>query len=135
MYYLIKSDPETYGWEDLNRDKRTRWDGIRNYQARNYLKIWQPGDQLLFYHSGEEKALVGVAEVISDPYPEPGTNDTWWCADIIPLKKFKRSVPLALIKQDPALQNLPLLRQSRLSVMPVSEMEFKRLCQLGEGRL
>ncbi|MCS6981087.1 MAG: EVE domain-containing protein [Flavobacteriales bacterium] len=130
-YYLIKSDPETYSWADLLREGRTRWDGIRNFQARNYLKNWQPGDSLLFYHSGDEKAIVGVAKVVSEPYEEPGSGGRWFCADIEPHMPFKQPVPLKLLKSTTELQGLILLKQSRLSVMPVQEREFQRIVKMG----
>jgi predicted RNA-binding protein with PUA-like domain len=130
-YYLIKSDPETYSWNHLTSDGQTRWDGIRNYQARNYLKSWKPGDKLLFYHSGTDKAIVGVAVVVSDPYAEPGTDGLWFCADIKPEKAFPHPVGLAVLKNDPVLKGLPLLRQARLSVMPVRQEEYLRILEIG----
>lgn len=130
-YYLIKSDPDTYAWQHLVQEGRTRWDGIRNYQARNYLKEWQTGDKLLFYHSGADKAVVGLAEVVSEPYAEPGTDGQWFCADIQPVKDFPRSVSLSAMKKDPALSGLLLLKQARLSVMPVQRQEYHHILRLG----
>lgn len=130
-YYLIKSDPDTYSWADLLREGRTRWDSIRNYQARNYLKNWKPGDSLLFYHSGDEKAIVGVAKVVSEPYEEPGSGGQWFCADIEPQMPLEQPVPLKLLKSIAELRGLMLLKQSRLSVMPVQEREFQRIVKMG----
>lgn len=131
QYYLIKSDPETYSWNHLISEGQTRWDGIRNYQARNYIKSWKPGDKLLFYHSGEDRAVVGLAVVVSDPYAEPGTDGQWVCADIKPEKAFIRPVGLDVLKKDPLLNGLPLLKQARLSVMPVRKEEYRHILKLG----
>lgn len=130
-YFLIKSDPETYSWRHLVQEGRTRWDGIRNYQARNYLKDWLPGDRLLFYHSGDDKAVVGLAMVVSEPYAEPGTDGMWFCADIEPVKPFPRAVSLTAMKKDPVLSGLLLLKQARLSVMPVRPEEYRHILRLG----
>ncbi len=130
QYWLIKSEPGTYAWADLVRDGRTAWDGVRNFQARNNLRAMQPGDLALFYHSVNERAVVGVAEVISDPYPERKATD-WTAVDVAPKFALVEPVSLDRIKQEPALAEMALLRQSRLSVQPVRKVEFDAIVKLG----
>ena len=127
-YWLLKSDPETYSFQDLVRDKSTSWDGVRNYQARKFLKEMRKGDLAFIYHSQEEKSVVGTAEVTRPAYPDP-TDKTgeWVVVDLAAGKPAKRPVTLEAIKKDPILKALPLVKQSRLSVMPVSESQAKRL--------
>jgi predicted RNA-binding protein with PUA-like domain len=127
-YWLLKSDPETYSFWDLVRDKSTVWDGVRNYQARKFLKEMKSGDQCFIYHSQKEKSVVGTAEVTRPAYPDP-TDKTgeWVVVDLKAGKSAKRPVTLERIKKDPILKSLPLVRQSRLSVMPVSLDQAKRL--------
>lgn len=125
QYWLVKSEPETFSWEDLEKAGRTVWDGVRNYQARNYLKNMQIGDLVLFYHSVSEKAIVGLAKVIKTAYQDPTTEDTHWVAvDIEPVQKLPKPITLEWIKNQPILQNIPLIKQSRLSVMPLNKEEF-----------
>ena len=131
-YWLVKSEPETYAWADLLKDGRTTWDGVRNFQARNNLRLMQPDDLVLFYHSVSEKAVVGIAKVASAAYPDPTADDEKWLAvDLVPFREFKDPVTLEQIKKDARLENIALLRQSRLSVMPLRSEEFEVLLSLG----
>ena len=133
-YWILKSEPGEYSFEDLVRDGKTRWDGVRNYQARNNLKSMQKGDQVLIYHSVSEKALVGIAAVSQEAYPDPSDNPKgdWVVVDIEPVRALKRRISLAEIKATTELQELPLIRQSRLSVIPVNATLFKFLLNLSE---
>jgi len=131
-YWLVKSEPFKYSWEQFVKDGRTFWDGVRNYQARNNLAAMSKGDKVLFYHSNEGLAVVGVAEVLKTAYPDPTTDDERWVAvDLKPLKPLKRPVTLAEMKQQPGLENLSLIRQGRLSVCNVTEAEFKLIAKMG----
>jgi predicted RNA-binding protein with PUA-like domain len=131
-YWLVKSEPETFSWADLVRDGHACWDGVRNFQARNNLQQMQPGDLVLFYHSVSEKAVVGIAKVNKAAYPDPTIDDAKWVAvDLVPFRDFKDPVTLEQIKQDKRLENIGLLRQSRLSVMPLKPEEFDVLLALG----
>ncbi|MEW6058197.1 MAG: EVE domain-containing protein [Bdellovibrionota bacterium] len=131
-YWLLKTEPSTYSFDQLMKDKRTNWNGVRNYQARNHLKKMAKGDFALIYHSGDEKAVVGVAKVVREAYADidPEGGD-WAQVDIEGGKKLKTPVSLSLIKQTKALSDLPLIKQSRLSVMPVTEMHYQLLLDLG----
>ena len=131
-YWLMKTEPGTFSFEDLLRDKRTAWDGVRNFQARNNMKAMKKGDQVLVYHSVTGKACVGIAEVIKEHYPEP-TKDKgdWVLVDLAPVRKLKNPVTLETIKQSKPLANTPLIKQSRLSVMPLSKAEFDTILKLG----
>lgn len=134
-FWLVKQEPETYSWDDLVSDGRTDWSGVRNFQARNNLRQMNVGDRVLFYHSGSGKCVVGVAEVSRAPYQDPTSDDPQWVAvDIKPLKALKETVSLASMREDPKLSNLLLIRQSRLSVMPVSKEEFERIVAMGSGK-
>ncbi len=131
--WLVKQEPADYPWSRFVAEGGTAWTGVRNFQARNHLRAMQPGDPVLYYHSGAEKAVVGLAEVARAAYPDPTAKDGDWVAvDLKPVRALARPVPLAEIKADPALKNLSLVRQSRLSVMPVGEAEFERLLALAE---
>ncbi len=133
-YWLVKSDPETYGWSDLLRDGKTSWDGVRNYTARNHLRSMKPGDLVLFYHSGEEKAVVGTARVLSDPYPDRTADEDMWSAvDVAPGSALKKPVPLSTIKADPGLKSIELVRYARLSVTRLEKAQFDRIVSLGGG--
>ena len=124
-HWLVKQEPEAYSFDALIRDGRTDWTGVRNFQARNYLRQMKTGDVVLFYHSGESKSVVGIAQVVKAPYPDPTANDEQWVAvDIKPVKPLKQPVSLAAMRENPKLATLLLIRQSRLSVMPVSKAEF-----------
>ena len=130
-YWLLKSDPETYSFQDLLRDKSTMWDGVRNYQARKFLKEMKKGDTAFIYHSQEEKSVVGTAKVTQSAYPDP-TDKTgeWVVVDLEAGKPAKHPVALEQIKKDAVLKLLPLVRQSRLSVMQVSDPQAMRLAEL-----
>ncbi|MBX0335206.1 EVE domain-containing protein [Pontibacter sp. HSC-14F20] len=132
QYWLVKSEPEAYSWARFVKEGLACWDGVRNYQARNNLQLMQPGDLVLFYHSVSEKAIVGIAKVDKAAYPDPTADDPKWMAvDLVPEREFKNPVTLDQIKKDPRLENIALLRQSRLSVMPLKDEEFDMLLALG----
>lgn len=134
-FWLIKSEPSTYSWNDLCRDKKTRWDGVRNFQARNHLRAMQGGDLALFYHSGDEKAVVGVARIVTEAYPDPSASDgDWSVVDVAHEHGLASPVTLAQIKTDAALENMVLVKQSRLSVQPAAKAEFDRIVRLGGGK-
>ena len=134
-FWLVKQEPETYSWDDLVRDGRTDWTGVRNFQARNNLRQMKLGDRVLFYHSGSGKCVVGIAEVAKAAYPDPTADDQQWIAvDLKPLKPLKESVTLEAIKTSQKLSSMLLVRQSRLSVMPVTKEEFETVVQMGSGR-
>jgi predicted RNA-binding protein with PUA-like domain len=132
-YWLVKSEPEAYAWADLLRDGGTHWTGVRNYQARNFLQQMQPGDLVLYYHSVSEKQVVGVAEVAAPAAPDATaeTGSPWVAVHLMPRQPLARPVALARIKQDERLSQIGLLRQSRLSVMPLKEVEFDTILELG----
>ena len=125
-YWILRSEPETYGWDDLLRDGGTEWDGVRNYTARNFLKDMQPGDEALFYHSGKEKAAVGVMAITRAWRPD-GADGSWASVRVEPRQKLANPVTLAEIKAEPKLAKLEMLRQSRLSVTPVRDAEWRVL--------
>jgi predicted RNA-binding protein with PUA-like domain len=132
----VKSEPFKYSWAQLVKDGWTLWDGVRNHAARNNLAAMQKGDLVLYYHSNEGKEVVGVARVRKEHYPDPTADDPRWVVvDIEPVKPFARTVTLAELKQTPALAELALLRQSRLSVAPIRKAEFERILKLGETKL
>ncbi len=131
-YWLVKQEPDDYSWATFLKEGRTAWTGVRNFQARNNLRTMSKGDQALFYHSVSDKQVMGVARVEKEAYPDPTADDeTWSCVDLVPLKTLKHPVPLAAIKADQALRKTALLRQSRLSVMPLTRGEFLRILKLG----
>ena len=132
-YWLVKSEPFKYSWEQFCKDKKTFWDGVRNYQARNNLRAMAKGDEVLFYQSNEGLAIVGIATVAKTAYQDPTTDDTNWVAvDLKPLKALKNTVSLATMKQTPGLENLALIKQGRLSVCPVTSMEYKIILDLAK---
>lgn len=134
-YWLAKSDPDTYGWPDLLRDGKTSWDGVRNYKARNYIRAMKPGDQVLFYHSGEEKAVVGAMTIRSEAYADPTAEEEIWSAiDVAPAWAVKNPVPLARIKAEPSLRGIHLVRVPRLSVMPLEKEQFQMIVSMGGGK-
>jgi predicted RNA-binding protein with PUA-like domain len=131
-YFLVKSEPFKYSWNQLLADGSTFWDGVRNYQARNVLKTMNTGDLVLYYHSNEGLAIVGMARVIREAYQDPTTDDVRWVAvDIEPVETFVTPVNLQEIRNDEALKGMLLIKQSRLSVMPVTDQEFARILQIG----
>ena len=130
-YWLVKSEPFKYSWEQFEKDKLTFWDGVRNYAARNNLKAMKKGDEVLYYHSNEGVEIVGVAKVIKEAYQDPTTDDDRWVAvDLKPLRKLKKAVPLDTIKKDKRLANMDLVRLGRLSVQTVKEDEWKLIMQM-----
>lgn len=132
-HWLVKQEPEDYSWDDLVRDGSTLWTGVRNFQARNNLRRMRVGDEVFFYHSGKEKSVVGIARVAKAAYPDPTTSEEGWIAvDIKPVKRLANSVSLADIKANAKLRDLLLVRQSRLSVMPVSEDDFQEIVRMGK---
>lgn len=134
-YWLFKSEPSTWSWDDqvAKGDAGEEWDGVRNYQARNFMREMEVGDRGFFYHSQKEKAVVGVVEVIAEAHPDSTTDDERWeCVDIKAVGPFATPVDLDTIKADPRLSEMVLVRNSRLSVQPVSEAEWSAICALGE---
>lgn len=133
-YWMVKSEPGEYAWDDLVRDGQTLWDGVRNYQARNNLQQMQKGDLVLFYHSVKQKRVMGIARVSRTNYPDPTTDDARWVVvDLEPVEALPNPVELEQIKADPRLQNLALIRQPRLSVMPVSREAFDAIVERGHN--
>ena len=130
-YWLVKTEPSTFSWDNLVRDKKTGWDGVRNFQARNNLKAMKKGDLVFFYHSADDKSIVGIAKVIKENYPDPKDNE-WVAVEIAPVKKLKKPLTLAQIKADKRLTNMVLVKSSRLSVQPVRAEEFDLIVALSE---
>ncbi|MBI3795635.1 MAG: EVE domain-containing protein [Deltaproteobacteria bacterium] len=131
-YWLVKSEPHKYPWQQLLKDGRTYWDGVRNYQARNNLQAMRKDDAVLFYHSNEGLEVVGIARVIKEAYPDPTTDDPRWVAvDIEPLETLATPVSLDDLKKDKRLQNIALIKQGRLSVMPLTQKEFAVIVTTG----
>ena len=130
-YWLVKTEPGTYSWEDLMRDKKTTWDGVRNFQARNNLKAMKKGDLAFVYHSGEEKSVVGVAEITKEFFPDPKDKE-WAAVEIGYKKKLKNSVSLSSIKSEKKLTNMYLVRAARLSVQSVTKEEFDLVMEMSE---
>jgi len=130
-YWLIKSEPGTYSWSDLVKDKKTIWDGVRNYQARNNLQAMKKGDMALFYHSNEDKAIVGIAKISKASFQDPTTDDTAWVVvEVQHFKQLRNPVSLAQVKQDKRLSEMVLVKNSRLSVQPVKAKEFDVILEL-----
>ncbi len=133
-YWLAKSEPFKYSWDDFLKDGSTYWDGVRNYQARNNLKAMKVKDKVFFYHSNEGLQVVGVAEVIKEHYQDPTTDDhRWVVVDLKPVDTLKNPVTLAQIKQESSLKEISLVRQGRLSVMPLSKKEFDKILLMSKG--
>ncbi len=132
-YWLVKSEPDTYSWDDFQKDKKTVWDGVRNYQARNNLKAMKKGDLAFFYHSNEGKAIVGIAKVVKEAFPDPKDNE-WTAVELGIEKKLKRPVTLAEIKTEKNLADMTLVRTSRLSVQSVKAPEFDFIIALSEQK-
>lgn len=132
--WLAKSDPETYGWSDLLKDGKTSWDGVRNFRARNFIRAMKPGDLVLFYHSGDEKSVVGAMKVMSEAYPDATADEEGWSAvDVAPAWALKKPVTLAQVKAEPSLKDIYLVRVARLSVMPLEKEEFDLIVSMGGG--
>jgi predicted RNA-binding protein with PUA-like domain len=131
-YFLVKTEPEEYSFEKLLSEGKVTWDGVRNYQARNNLKLMKKGDQVLVYHSVSSKEIVGISEVIKEHYQDP-TDKTgaWVVVDLKPVRKLKTPITLEMIKEEKKLAELPLIKQSRLSVMPISKENFHFIVKIG----
>jgi predicted RNA-binding protein with PUA-like domain len=130
-YWLIKSEPGTYSWADLVKDKKTIWDGVRNYQARNNLQAMKKGDMALFYHSNEDKAIMGIAKISKASFQDPTTDDTAWVVvEVQHFKQLRKPVTLAQVKQEKRLAEMVLVKNSRLSVQPVKAEEFDIILEL-----
>ena len=135
-HFLAKSEPETYAFARLVKDGKTVWDGVRNFEARNNLRRMKKGDLVLFYHSGEAKAVVGIAKVLREAYPDPTSKEGDWSAvDLGPVKPLAEPVSLAQMKSDSGFEGLSLLKKSRLSVLPVSPEHFARVLKLGKTKI
>ncbi len=131
-YWLVKSEPFKYSWDQFVKDKKATWDGVRNFAARNHMRTMKKGDQVFFYHSNEGLAIVGIAEVIKEAYQDPTTDDTnWSVVDLKPVKAMPKPVTLADMKADKAFENMALIRIGRLSVSPVSDAEYKKIMKMG----
>ena len=136
QFWLVKQEPSKYSWEEFLKDKKTYWDGVRNYQARNNLQAMKKGDQVFFYHSVVGKQIVGIAQVTRESYPDPTTDDpAWVVVDLKPIKSLKVPVTLAQIKSHPKLNEIALVKQSRLSVIPLTQSEFKIILELGKTKV
>jgi predicted RNA-binding protein with PUA-like domain len=134
-YWLVKSEPSTYSWEQLEKDKQTDWTGVRNYAARNHLKAMKKGDEVFFYHSNEGLKIVGIAKVAKEAYQDPTTEEAAWvCVDLKPYKKLKKPVSLDTIKKEKRLKDMALVRIGRLSVQPVTEKEYDVILELAEQK-
>jgi len=132
-HWLLKSEPVKYSWDQMLKDKKTFWDGVRNYQARNNLKEMKKGDLCLYYHSNEGKEVVGIVKIMKEYYQDPTSEDTnWVVVDVAPFKSLKKPVTLETIKSDKRLENIGLVRQGRLSVMKLTAHEFDVILELSE---
>lgn len=130
-YWLVKSEPFKYSWEQFEKDKKTFWDGVRNYAARNNLKAMKKGDQVLFYHSNEGLNIVGIAQVVKEAYQDPSTDDpAWVVVDLKPVRKLKKPVSLEQVKADKRLASMDLMRLSRLSVQSVKDDEWQVIMEM-----
>lgn len=133
-HWLVKTEPGTYSWADMLKEGECYWDGVRNYQARNNLRAMSKGDRVLWYHSVKEKCVVGVVQVTREHYPDPTTDDDRWSVvDLAPILELKEPVTLAEIKANEALQEIALIRQSRLSVMPIDASAYEAILAMGGG--
>jgi predicted RNA-binding protein with PUA-like domain len=134
-YWLVKSEPDAYAWSQLVTDRRTAWTGVRNFQARNHLRAMKTGDPVLFYHSVSQKQIVGLARVVCEAYPDPTAEEgDWSCVDLTPLLALAKPVSLETIKSDKLLRDMALVKQSRLSVTPLTPAQYARLLALAETR-
>ncbi|HEV2833129.1 MAG TPA: EVE domain-containing protein [Hanamia sp.] len=135
-YWLVKSEPSVYSWDQLKKDKKTFWNGVRNYAARNNMRDMKKGDEVLYYHSNEGMEIVGIATVVKEAYQDPTTEDkNWVVVDLKPLKKLKHPVTLVAVKKEPKLANMELVKNSRLSVQKVKPEEWEVVMQMSEGVL
>jgi predicted RNA-binding protein with PUA-like domain len=132
QYWLVKSEPESYSWSDLVKDGKTAWTGVRNFQARNNLRAMKKGDLVFFYHSVSDKQIVGIAKVAAEAYADKTAKEgDWSCVDLAPVKPLKKAISLEQIKADSVLKEMALVKNSRISVTPVSEAQFRRIEELG----
>ena len=130
-YWITKSEPAAYGWAQFLKEGRTAWTGVRNFAARNHLRAMHKGDLVLFYHSGDEKSVVGLARVEKEFYPDPTASEgDWSCVDLVPVKSLATPVALSQIKADKVLREMAMVKQSRLSVSPLTKEQFERLTEL-----
>ena len=133
-FWLVKQEPSSYSWSDFVAERETSWTGVRNFAARNNLRRMQKGDEVFFYHSGEEKAVIGIAKVTRTAYPDPTAKEgDWYTVDLAALKPLRLPVTLRDIKTNSQLKGIALVRQSRLSVMPLSEAEFREIARMSTG--
>jgi predicted RNA-binding protein with PUA-like domain len=130
-YWLVKQEPESYSFDDFLTEGKTEWTGVRNYQARNNLRQMKTGDKVLFYHSGAEKAVAGLALVSRENFPDP-TDENWIAVELKPVEKFTKTVTLSQIKGEKSLANIALLKQSRLSVVPLTKDEFEKILEMSK---
>ena len=136
MNWLFKEEPTHYGFDALVKDKKTVWSGVKNPLAQKHLRAVRKGDRIFYYHTGDEKAVVGIAKALGDAYPDPeDTTGKHSVVDVAPVKKLPRAVALAEVKADPSFKDFPLVRISRLSVMPVSDAEWGRILEISDRRL
>jgi predicted RNA-binding protein with PUA-like domain len=133
-YWLVKSEPSVYSWEQFEKDGKTVWDGIRNYASRLHLRAMKKGDEVLYYHSNEGLDIVGIAKVIKEAYQDPSTDEDWAAVDLKPVKKLKHPVSLKQIKTEKRLKDMALLRISRLSVQPVTDAEWAVIMELSNQK-
>ena len=134
-FWLVKQEPSSYSWSDFVADGETSWTGVRNFAARNNLRKMQKGDEVLFYHSGDEKAVVGTAKVVRTAYLDATADEgDWSTVDLAPVRSVAKRVTLREIKSNSRLKGIPLIRQSRLSVMPLTEPDFREIVNMVEGR-
>lgn len=126
-YWLVKSEPFKYSWDQFVEDDHAVWDGVRNYAARLHLRAMKKGDSVLFYHSNEGMEVVGISKVVKEAYQDPTTTEDWSVVDLKPVKKLKKAVTLAAIKKEESLANIALIRIGRLSVMPLKELEYNKI--------
>ncbi len=133
-YWLVKTEPSKYSWADMLKEKECYWDGVRNYQARNNMRAMKKGDHVFWYHSVKEKQVIGVVKVTREHYQDPTTDDDRWSVvDVAPILQLKEPVTLAMVKATPSLKDVALIRQSRLSVMPLDKKSFEIILKLGSG--
>jgi predicted RNA-binding protein with PUA-like domain len=135
-YWLVKSEPSVYSWDDLRREGRARWDGVRNFEARNNLRAMKKGDLVLYYHSGEGKEIVGIAKVVKEGYPDPiATEGDWTAVDLAPVRPLARPVALAALKAEKVLADLAVVRKPRISVVRILPAEFTLILEMAETKL
>jgi predicted RNA-binding protein with PUA-like domain len=133
-YWLIKSEPETFSWENLEKEKNSMWEGVRNYQARNNLRLMKKGDSLLFYYSGANPGIIGIAQVSKENYPDPTAKEgDWSVVEVKPVRKLKKFIGLHEIKKYSELQHMSLVKNTRLSVQPVKDEEYKFILNLEDA--